>query len=203
MTKQEAIRHIYKEHAGEGFWDHVKDWCHRGENWRERFQRWRALQRFCQGQRDDSAGEERHMWNARRRYAVRRKLAIWNNAHKPEPDPDPTTGVYVPDRPWNPYTRPVCAGFVPIIDRAWEKGWRGTLNSGWRDPAYSEQLCRNMCGAPTCPGRCAGRLSRHSQCPWQNGAIDVSDPAKFDAVTPELFNALGAADPWHMSTTGH
>jgi hypothetical protein len=202
-NRQDAIRHIYDEHRGEDFWPTLKDWASRGENWRERWSRWRAVQRYCQGQRDNSADEERHMWNHRRKYARRRKRQIWDNAHQPDEPDEPTSGVYVPERSWNPNRRPVCAGFVPIIDRAQDKGWSGILNSGWRDPAYSEQLCYNMCGAPTCPGRCAGRYSRHSQCPWQNGAIDVSDPYTFDRVTPELFNALGAADPWHMSTTGH
>lgn len=113
------------------------------------------------------------------------------------------SGVVIPDRPWNPNRKPVCAGFVPIIDRAWERGWRGILNSGFRSPAECIALCVGICGQAVCPGRCAGAGSRHAHCPWTDGAIDVSDQYKFDAVTPELFNALGAADPWHMSATGH
>lgn len=112
-------------------------------------------------------------------------------------------GVVIPDRPWNPNRKPVCVGFVAIIDRAWARGWRGILNSGWRSPAESTGLCIGICGAPVCPGTCAGTGSRHARCPWTDGAIDVGDQYKFDAVTPELYNALGARDPWHMSTTGH
>lgn len=112
-------------------------------------------------------------------------------------------GVVIPNAPWNPNRKPVCVGFVAILDRAWERGWRGILNSGFRSPAECIALCVGICGQAFCPGRCAGASSRHAHCPWTDGAIDVSDQYKFDAVTPELFNALGAADPWHMSTTGH
>jgi hypothetical protein len=87
-------------------------------------------------------------------------------------------------------------------------GWKGTLNSGWRDPAYSEKLCIAMCGAKACPGRCAGRASNHSGSTKPMGAIDVSDYGTFGQlmrqcpISPRLFNALGPADPVHFSATG-
>lgn len=133
--------------------------------------------------------------------AAHRK-AYLKHKKKEDEEQEVSSGVVVATRVWNPNRRPCAEGFVAICDRAWARGWRGVLTSGWRSPEYSESLCENMCGNPTCPGRCAGRGSRHSQTPWQNGAIDVTDPWKFDSVTPELFNALGAADPWHMSTSG-
>lgn len=42
------------------------------------------------------------------------------------------------------------------------------LSSGYRSPAHQRAVCRDMCGADSCPGRCATR-SRHS---WGD-AIDV------------------------------
>lgn len=60
--------------------------------------------------------------------------------------------------------------------------WEGYVISGYRTPAYSESLCRAMCGAPSCPGRCAGRSSNHA-CPPSGkgspyeGAVDVTDSA--------------------------
>lgn len=90
-------------------------------------------------------------------------------------------------------------------------GWSAPINSAWRDPAYSEQLCYNMCGAPVCPGRCAGRGSAHSGSNYPTGAIDVSDPYTFGALQRSLdsrvegyvaWNALGSADPWHFSYNG-
>ena len=56
---------------------------------------------------------------------------------------------------------PVAAWMKPYLVWARENGWKGTLNSGWRDPVHSERLCFDICGAARCPGRCAGRTSNH------------------------------------------
>ena len=104
--------------------------------------------------------------------------------------------------------RPVAAWLKPYLDFARRNGWRGTLNSGFRDPAHSEALCFQMCGAPSCPGRCAGRASNHAGSTKPKGAVDVSDFARFGQLMercphdPRIFNALGAQDPVHFSATG-
>jgi hypothetical protein len=104
--------------------------------------------------------------------------------------------------------KPVAAWLKPYLVWARNNGWQGTLNSGWRDPAYSEQLCRNICGAPTCPGRCAGKTSNHAGSVKPAGAVDVSDYGKFGElmrrcpIEPRIFNALGARDPVHFSASG-
>lgn len=96
---------------------------------------------------------------------------------------------------------------VNWLQKSVDNGWNGQLNSGWRSPAYSESLCMNMCGAPSCPGMCAGRASNHSQIGPPNwGAIDVQEYVKFGQIQKEIgspmFNALGPADPVHFSPTG-
>ena len=104
--------------------------------------------------------------------------------------------------------RKVAAWMVPYLEWARKHGWKGTLVSGWRDPAYSEQLCLRMCGAPTCPGRCAGRLSGHVGKTKPNGSVDVSDYVRFGSLmrsapfNPKLKNLLGARDPVHFSVSG-
>lgn len=104
--------------------------------------------------------------------------------------------------------KPCAAWLAPYLQWARDHGWQGRLNSGWRDPAYSEQLCRNMCGAPSCPGRCAGRASNHSGSVRPAGAVDVSDYARFGQLmrqcplSPRIHNALGARDPVHFSASG-
>jgi hypothetical protein len=104
---------------------------------------------------------------------------------------------------------PVARPFIPRLQWAREHGWKGYLVSGWRDPAYSESLCYSMCGAPSCPGRCAGRSSRHSQITIEGGAIDVSDYANFGQLmtrcpyNPKIKNALGVRDPVHFSVAGN
>jgi peptidoglycan hydrolase-like protein with peptidoglycan-binding domain len=103
---------------------------------------------------------------------------------------------------------PVAAWMKPYLEWAREHGWKGTLNSGWRDPVHSERLCFDICGAPKCSGRCAGRSSNHVGNVKPAGSIDVSDPATFGALMkkcpyePKIFNALGARDPWHFSASG-
>jgi hypothetical protein len=85
--------------------------------------------------------------------------------------------------------------------------WSGDLYSGFRDPAYSESLCYGICGAPSCPGLCAGRASNHSQTGAPNwGAIDVMNPDGFQRGA----NQVGAPftnhlpyDPNHRSYTGY
>ena len=107
--------------------------------------------------------------------------------------------------------RPVAKHFIPYLNYARNHGWQGHLNSGWRSPAYSESLCYAMCGAPSCPGRCAGRASAHSQSTPPYGAIDVSDYWKFaelmrsmplPAGAPRIFNDL-PIDRVHFSYNGH
>ena len=104
--------------------------------------------------------------------------------------------------------RRVAKWLKPSLEFARRNGWQGTLNSGFRDPAHSEQLCIQMCGAPRCEGRCAGRSSNHSGSDSPRGAIDVSDFKRFGELMescplkPRIFNALGDRDPVHFSSTG-
>lgn len=94
------------------------------------------------------------------------------------------------------------------LQKSVDKGWDGALSSGYRTPAYSESLCWAMCGAPSCPGTCAGRSSNHSQTGPPNwGAIDVLSYSKFGRIQKEigspLHNSLGPQDPVHFSYTGN
>lgn len=96
----------------------------------------------------------------------------------------------------------VASNLIPILQHARANGWGGTVNNGYRSPELSESICYSMCGAPTCPGRCAGRGSAHSQTD-ERACVDVSDPDGFARAQNELINILAPADPWHFSRTGH
>jgi len=105
--------------------------------------------------------------------------------------------------------KPVAKVAIPQLKFARANGWRGSLNSGWRDPVYSERLCLNMCGSKSCPGKCAGRSSNHVGNSPARYAKDVSDYVKYgqlmarsDCPKPRVFNALGAQDPVHYSPSG-
>lgn len=135
---------------------------------------------------------------ARQRRARQRKKAT---------APPPKTGVGTFDG------KPVANGAIPHMKWAREVGhggvkWKGQLVSGYRTPAYSEHLCYAMCGRPSCPGRCAGRSTNHSQASATNFAVDVSDYTTFGRLMrssphkPKIWNALGARDPVHFSPSG-
>jgi glycoside hydrolase-like protein len=104
--------------------------------------------------------------------------------------------------------RPVAAWLKPYLVWARAHGWQGTLTSGFRDPLYSEHLCKLKCGAPTCSGTCAGRTSNHSGRIKPAGAIDVTHPGEFAKLMlrcplrPRLRNDL-PRDRVHFSVTGH
>lgn len=103
---------------------------------------------------------------------------------------------------------PVAKCAIPILEWCRANGWHGHLVSGWRDPKYSQHLCILMCGAPSCPGRCAGLLSNHVGNTPARFGVDVSDYANFGHIVarcpiqPHIHNALGARDPVHFSPSG-
>lgn len=105
--------------------------------------------------------------------------------------------------------KPVAKAAVPLLQWARNNGWHGQLVSGWRDPKYSQQLCFQMCGRPSCPGRCAGLSSNHVGSEPSRFAMDVSDYTKFGEIMrhcplkPNVHNSLGARDPVHFSPSGN
>lgn len=87
-----------------------------------------------------------------------------------------------------------------------QHGWVGSLVSGYRTPEYSESLCYAMCGAPSCPGRCAGRATNHAKTTYPGPAVDVSDYGNFERIQFEIGSPLRndlPIDPVHFSPSGH
>lgn len=81
-----------------------------------------------------------------------------------------------------------CAKWIAnILQAARDSGiWNGQLLSGVRTVAESIALCEAMCGAPACPGRCAGANTNHTcppshECSYPEGAADCTDPAGLEA----------------------
>lgn len=97
---------------------------------------------------------------------------------------------------------------VNWLQKIRDAGWHGVVVSGARTAAHSEELCWQMCGAPSCSGTCAGRSSNHVvDAGYPDGAVDVSEYTRFGELARQvgapLINALGAADPVHFSPSGH
>lgn len=96
---------------------------------------------------------------------------------------------------------------VDWLQKIRDAGWHGVVVSGARTAAHSEELCFAMCGAPSCPGQCAGRSSNHVvDAGYPDGAVDVSEYTTFGQKAREvrapLINDL-PIDPVHYSPSGH
>lgn len=96
---------------------------------------------------------------------------------------------------------PVAKWLVPVLNRAVEAGWDGCLNSGYRTPAEQAAACAQTSGPCAAPGQ-----SNHQGKRYPGGAVDVCNPASFQAAMNKignpLRNSLGASDPVHFSVSG-
>lgn len=96
---------------------------------------------------------------------------------------------------------------VNWLQKIREHGWHGVVVSGARTAEHSEELCFAMCGAPSCPGRCAGRSSNHVvDAGFPDGAVDVSEYEVFGRICREIGAPLQndlPIDPVHYSPSGH
>lgn len=203
MARLARVRKLYRDRPRP--FRALKRWAKRPKGARRKESRFRTLQKWARKRKAAVKRGLRELWEHRRKAYRRKKRFYKKRADKraEKKAKEEASGVSTFDG------KPVASEWVPILDRVRATGlWSGALNSGWRDPAYSEQLCYSICGAPSCPGRCAGRSSGHSQIKIADGAsVDVSDPSGFRRGLvaigrADLHNALGAADPWHFSVTG-
>lgn len=127
------------------------------------------------------------------------RLRRWQRNHPPPVDPD-GDGLITVDG------RQVATAVGLEVRRIREGGrWKGYVVSGYRTPAYSEQLCYRMCGRPSCPGRCAGRNTNHARKGGRNGAVDVTDYITFRLECRRLGSWLENHLPYdlvHFSDSG-
>jgi hypothetical protein len=158
-------------------------------------QRSARLPRGFREQLDDPKSEEHLPGEMIQRGAERRR------EHRARARATPPPGVTTFDG------RQVASWMKPYLEFARKNGWKGTLVSGFRDPAHSEEICKQKCGQPSCPGTCAGRSSNHSGTAKPKGAVDITDNVRFAQLMkkcplkPRLQNVL-PKDRTHFSVTG-
>jgi hypothetical protein len=147
---------------------------------------------------------------------IRRELRIARKEGIPLPSGDsaqsfesaqatsgPVLATETPQTVWNPRAKPIADWIVPVLEWAYEHGWRGTVTSGYR--SFYEQAQLNAAGAFSAP---AG-LSNHETTVYPGGAVDVTDPSQLIVVLggyggPHklIGGVLGPVDPEHFSATG-
>ncbi|MDQ3964355.1 MAG: hypothetical protein M3277_10655 [Actinomycetota bacterium] len=148
-------------------------------------------------QRDPS---EEMKKRAEERKAIAKKLRFTHN-HRPRKRKARGVAIFEEDQ--------VASWMVKFLKKSRASGWDGQLISGFRSPQFSESLCLDMCGQPSCPGRCAGKNSNHSGLIHPAGAIDVSpeSAAEFASIQRRigspLRNDMPTTDPNHFSISGH
>jgi GH25 family lysozyme M1 (1,4-beta-N-acetylmuramidase) len=105
--------------------------------------------------------------------------------------------------------KPCPTWIATILRQARVKGWNGVVVSGVRTTAHSIELCHQMCGAPSCPGKCAGASSNHNADePVEDGegAVDCSDFINLANVLQRMGAPLKndlPRDLVHFSRSGH
>ena len=139
---------------------------------REKARRYKAAKRFAKRKSARVRGSARKVWERRRARWRKKQRFFTVRADKPRASL-PKVGTSIFDG------KVVPNWIVNHLKKARASGeWQGVVISGVRTPAYSVQLCHNICGAPRCPGLCAGMNSNHNATePVEDGegAIDVSD----------------------------
>lgn len=98
--------------------------------------------------------------------------------------------------------KPVCAWMKPILIEARRRGWKGTVNSGYRSLEEQTRIWND----PSITVKAEPGTSNHEGCAGTRGAVDVSDHENFARIMKQMgnpiHNALGPDDPWHFSKTG-
>ncbi len=174
--RQKAITHIFREakHPLGALWD----WARRGENMGARYRRWRSLQYWATGRmnnpppeyndKPEKKAEWRERWNGNRKVyrKMKERVKAKIKAKQNDNDDDVSGSGTIVTLDGKPCPSWIAQRLVAARNAGW---WDGVLVSGYRTPEYSEQLCYNICGRPSCPGLCAGRSSNHCCPPTYNG----------------------------------
>lgn len=103
--------------------------------------------------------------------------------------------------------KPIVEDIAYWLDLIRKRGmWHGVVVSGYRTPAYSTSLCYGMCGAPSCPGRCAGASSNHAKTGYPGPAADVTDYFNCEDALIDVGSGYKnnlPLDRVHMSKSGY
>lgn len=96
----------------------------------------------------------------------------------------------------------VASWIAPLLEYARDKGWKGTVTSGYRSDAEQKAIYDRGTRPAAKPISEGGGGSNHSRTGFLQGALDVTDPAALDRILKRKHSRLkyaGAKDPVHFS----
>lgn len=115
-----------------------------------------------------------------------------------------SVGIVTPKAGWNPSGKPVAEWIVPILQYAWNHGWRGTVTSGYRSDAEQTAIYDSGVRPAAVPKSLGGSGSNHEGNAFPAGAVDVASASELSAILEKspyanLLVYAGAKDPVHFS----
>lgn len=94
--------------------------------------------------------------------------------------------------------KPVALWIIPYLIYARSKGWKGSVESGYRSASEQRRICSETSGPCAAPGK-----SNHQGKAFPRGAVDVSEAPQLAAILEKIPGGLlkwaGAADTVHFS----
>lgn len=113
-------------------------------------------------------------------------------------------GVVTPKAPWNPQGKPVAEWIVPILQYAYNHGWRGSVESGYRSDAEQTAIYKSGVRPAAVPRSMGGSGSNHEGNRFPAGAVDIVDAAGLAKVLEgspyaKTLVYAGSKDPVHFS----
>ncbi len=98
--------------------------------------------------------------------------------------------------------KPVASWIKPLLEYARQRGWKGTVTSGYRTDQEQARIYRSGVRPAAVPKALGGGGSKHSQTGFLQGAVDVSDAQTLSKILKAKHSRLqgaGAKDPPHFS----
>jgi hypothetical protein len=98
--------------------------------------------------------------------------------------------------------KPVASWIKPLLEYARERGWKGTVTSGYRSDEEQKRIYDSGVRPAAKPQSEGGGGSNHSRTGFLQGAVDVSDPETLNKILKAKGSRLryaGAKDPVHFS----
>lgn len=96
----------------------------------------------------------------------------------------------------------VAAWMVPVLQDARERGWKGTITSGYRSDAEQVRIYNSGVRPAAKPKALGGSGSKHSETGFLKGGVDVTDAETLDRILRAKHSRLkfaGAKDRVHFS----